>query len=123
MLLDTLGWIYCFGMIVTLLMQIRAFMINSYETLWYAIHYVLIATLGFQILKGILALFIGDWFTVFTSVFCVFLGVYLYHIYKYRQLPKLAQYKKVTAKEKADAQAAKIMEELNKTYKVVDDQR
>lgn len=118
MFLDILGWIYCLGLLIATLMYFRAEIAKSYETLWYAIHYVIPVALGLQALKGFLAIFIADWFTVGTSVFCLSLGYLMYNMYKYRTLPRFLQYKKVTAKEKADAEAAKIIEELHQTYKI-----
>ena len=114
MLLDILTWFYMALMGVSFLMQIRATLSNNYELLKAAIDYVLPAALAFIALKGFLAIFIADWFSVGTAAFCVFLGILCHSMLTYRHLPRLEKYRKLTEEEKFAAEQQKIIDELNK---------
>lgn len=114
MLLDILNWIYIALMGITFLMQIRSYLSNNYELLKAAIDYVLPAALAFIALKGFLAIFISDWFSVGTAAACIFLGILQHSFITYRHLPRLEKYRKMTEEEKFAAQQQKIIDELNK---------
>jgi hypothetical protein len=114
MLLDFLTYVYMAFMVACFLMQFRAMLAKNYELLKAAIDYVLPAGLAFIALKGFLAIFIADWFSVGTAAACVFLGILSHSMLTYRQLPRLEPYRKMTEEEKFAAEQQKIVDELNK---------